>query len=126
MTKKKFPEGVEITLPTKYQHLTVKRLAKGKPKPGKVGRVVMNFEFHDPKTKKKHKKKFTKPLKLLVRYKAKDEKRAGGADKLKLRYDRGTGWQSFKNVKMKHYGKNKSGYGEVEFTNWDPAVGWFP
>ena len=62
--------------------------------PGKVGRIVMNFEFRDPKVKKKHKKKFTKPFKLRVRYTAADEVRAGGADKLKLRYDRGAGWQT--------------------------------
>ena len=123
---KKFPEGVEITLPSKYQHLTVKRLPKGKPIPGKVSRVVMNFEFRDPTTKKKHKKKFTKPIKMRVLYNAKDEKRAGKGKNLKLRYDRGTGWQTFTNVKMKHYGKGKGGYGEVEFTNWDPQVGWFP
>ncbi len=126
MSKKTFPEGVEITLPEKYKHLTVKRLPKGKPIPGKVGRVVMNFEFQDPKIKKKHKKKFTKPLKLLVRYTAADEKRAGGAENLKLRNDRGGGWKNFNNVKMTHHGKNKGGFGKVDFTNWDPGVGWFP
>jgi hypothetical protein len=123
---KKYPEGMEITLPVKYKHLTVKRLPKGNPQPGKVGRIVMNFEFRDPASKKKHKKKFTKPIKMRVYYNAKDEKRAGEGKNLKLRYDRGSGWQTFKNVKMKHYGKGKGGYGEVEFTDWDPGVGWFP
>ena len=123
---KKFPEGVEITFPAPYKHLTVIRSDKPEPKPGKVGRVVMNFHFYNPKTKKKHKKKFTKPVKMRVYYNANDEGRAGEGKNLKLRYDRGTGWNTFRNVKMKHYGKGKGGYGEVKFTDWDPVVGWLP
>lgn len=126
MTTKKFTEGVDITFPEKYKHLTVKRLAKMKPQPGKAGRVVMNFEFRDPKLKKKHKKKFTKALKLRVRYTPADEDRAKGAKNLRLRYNRGAGWQTFRHVRMKHHGKGKGGYGEVDLSDWDPALAWFP
>jgi hypothetical protein len=123
---KKFPEGVEIHLPDKYKHLTVRRFPKGKLPNGVSGRIVMNFDFYNPTSKKKHKKKFTKAVAMLVRYKKKDEIRANGFENLILKYKAGHGWKDFKPFKIISHGKNFGGVGIVEFTDWDPAVGWFP
>ncbi|MHA2429231.1 MAG: hypothetical protein ACXADB_14510 [Candidatus Hermodarchaeia archaeon] len=137
MPTKRFPEGVEIYLPNKYKDLKVKRkVPKGGPVPNKVGRVVMNFYFHDPQTNDKYVGDLTvkdddgniiDTARLLVKYTVEDDDRAANANRnLELRYDPGTGWVPIPNVIAKiPHGNGFGGVWIVEIHR-DPAVGWFP
>jgi hypothetical protein len=124
--KKKYPEGVEVTLPTKYENFTLIRRDKGKLPKGVSGRIVMKFDFKNPKTKKKHVQNFTKDLTIRVEYKKVDEDRVG-KKKLILKFNRGKKWENFKPIPTTTpYNNKPGGYAEFKTKDWDPAVGWFP
>lgn len=125
---KRYSEGVEITYPTGYEDFTVIRRDKGSLPAGVSGRIVMRFDFKNPKTKKKHKDPFKQDFKIRVEYKKIDMDRAKKEKKnLTLKVDRGQGFQKIvPNPPLISYTHKQGGYAEFKTKDWDPAVGWFP
>jgi hypothetical protein len=120
---KSFPyEGVYFILPENIE------VTKGVEFPDRdgIGRIVMQFEFAVSDTDEKANPS-DPVIEMWVGYNSHDVFRAGGStETMELRINKGHGWKKMEPVDMISEADDVGGYGVVNITPDDPAVGWFP